>query len=91
MTADFFVPLISVGNVPSLSSDLIAIVATGAETWVMTSPDGRFDANSVQRLTSVQWVMSDDPLRALPLELFVRDYYEPRLLARLKACRAGDS
>jgi hypothetical protein len=29
--------------------------------------------------------MSDDPMRAYPIELFMRDYYEPRLLPRLLA------
>jgi hypothetical protein len=29
--------------------------------------------------------MPDDPLTPLPLEIFMRDYYEPRLLPRILA------
>jgi hypothetical protein len=31
----------------------------------------------------LHWTIPDDPLRTLPPEIFMRDYYEPRLLERL--------
>ena len=31
----------------------------------------------------LHWVMPDDPLTPLPIEIFMRDYYEPRLLSRI--------
>jgi hypothetical protein len=47
--------------------------------------EGRFDTNNPEGIRGLHWVSPDDPLRTLPLEIFMRDYYEPRLLARLLA------
>lgn len=70
-------------------------VATGAEicrfvvradgSWVVVDPEGRFDTDDLDEVRGVHWVAPDDPLKPLPLEIFMRDYYEPRLLARLLA------
>jgi WD40 repeat protein len=54
-------------------------------SWVVVAPDGRFDTNNLENLKGLIWVMPDAPLKALPLEIFMRDYYEPRLLTRLLA------
>lgn len=68
-------------------------VATGAEVcrfitfgdgnWVVVAPDGRFDTSNLDEIKGVHWIAPDDPLKPLPLEIFMRDYYEPRLLSRL--------
>jgi len=56
----------------------------------VVAPDGRFDTSSADLATGFHWIMPDDPLRALSPEIFMRDYFEPRLLSRLVACtRAG--
>jgi WD40 repeat protein len=52
-------------------------------TWLVLSPDGRFDTNNLEEIKGIHWIMPDDPLRPLPLEIFMRDYYEPRLLPRI--------
>jgi WD40 repeat protein len=67
--------------------------ATGAElcrfitfadgNYVVVAPDGRFDTSNLDEIKGVHWIAPDDPLKPLPLEIFMRDYYEPRLLARL--------
>ena len=44
---------------------------------------GRFDTNNVEDLEYLHWVMPDEPLRALPLDIFMREYFTPGLLARL--------
>ncbi len=51
-------------------------------TWVVVTPDGRFDTNNLDNIEGLHWVVGDSPLTPLPLEIFMRDYYEPRLLAR---------
>lgn len=51
--------------------------------WVVVTPEGRFDANDLEEIRGLHWKTPDDPLNPLPLEIFMRDYYEPRLLARL--------
>ena len=56
------------------------------EAWVATTKDGRFDTNDIGSLGGLRWVVADEPLRALPLEMFTRDYFEPGLLPRKKQC-----
>ncbi len=57
-------------------------------TWAVVDAQGRFDTNNLEEIEQLHWVMPDDPLRALPLEIFMRDYYQPRLLPRLLAGEA---
>jgi WD40 repeat protein len=49
-----------------------------------------FDASLSGLTGSLGWVIGDEPFRALPLEIFMRDYFEPRLLPRLMACRGAE-
>jgi WD40 repeat protein/uncharacterized caspase-like protein len=52
-------------------------------SWVVIDPEGRFDASDLDEIQGVHWLAPEDPLKPLPLEIFMRDYYEPRLLARI--------
>jgi WD40 repeat protein len=55
--------------------------------WVVVTPDGRFDTNrNLDQIEGLHWVVSDHPLAPFALELFMRDYYEPKLLPRLLRC-----
>lgn len=54
-------------------------------SWVVIDRQGRFDTNDVEAMRRLHWVMPDEPFRAYPLELFMRDYFEPQLLPRLLA------
>ncbi len=54
-------------------------------SWVVVDPEGRFDASDLEEIQGVHWLAPEDPLKPLPLEIFMRDYYEPRLLARIFA------
>ncbi len=49
------------------------------------TPDGRFDTNNLDETKYLHLVMPDAPLTPVPLEAFIRQYYEPRLLARIMA------
>jgi WD40 repeat protein len=64
-------------------AELCRLIAFAGGDWVVVDPEGRFDTNNLEELRGLHWVAPDDPLKPLPLELFMRDYYEPRLLARL--------
>lgn len=55
----------------------------GASSSVVVGPDGRFDAQDLEGLQGLHWLMPATPFRPVPLEAFMRDYYEPRLLPRL--------
>lgn len=65
--------------------ELARLVSFTDGTWVVATPDGQFDTNNLEEIKGLHWIMPDDPLRALPLEIFMRDYYEPQLLPRLLA------
>ena len=67
------------------AEEICRLVSFRDGTWIVVTPDGRFDTNNLERIEGLHWVMADDPLRALPVEIFMRPYYEPRLLPRLLA------
>lgn len=52
-------------------------------TWNIVTPEGQFDTSDVEEVRGLRWIMPDEPMRPLPLEIFMRDYYEPRLLSRI--------
>lgn len=63
---------------------LAGLVALGDEEWVITTPEGRFDTNkSLDRIEGLHWVVNDEILTPLPLDVFMRQYYEPGLLRRV--------
>jgi uncharacterized caspase-like protein len=49
----------------------------------VVAPDGRYDTSSPGDLPGLSWVLPEDPMKPYPVEVFMRDYYEPRLLPRL--------
>ncbi len=52
-------------------------------SWAFVASDGRFDTDSLEDVQSLYWMVADSPYQPLPLDIFMRDYYEPRLLARI--------
>jgi WD40 repeat protein len=65
------------------AKELAVLVNTGGEGWIVSNSDSMFDSDTLERDIGVHWVFSDDPFRALPLEIFMRDLYQPGLLAGL--------
>jgi WD40 repeat protein len=65
--------------------DLCQLISFRDGTWVVVDREGRFDSNNLDNNRGLHWLMPDDPLTPLPLEIFMRDYYEPRLLPRILA------
>jgi len=60
--------------------------------WVAVTSEGRFDTNmDLGAVKGVHWILSGNPFSPLPVEIFMRDYYEPGLLPRLLACKALES
>jgi hypothetical protein len=64
-------------------NQLAALYALDRNDWAVVDQQGRFDTNDLDGGAPLHWLVSDDPLHALPLEIFMRDYYTPRLLARI--------
>ena len=63
--------------------ELVKIIELADGTWLVVDGYGRFDTNNLEKIQGVHWIMPDDPLTPLPLELFMRDYYEPDLLGKV--------
>jgi WD40 repeat protein/uncharacterized caspase-like protein len=59
--------------------------------WAIATQDGRIDTNKLDGIAPLHWIIGDQPLTPLPLEIFMRDYYEPRLLPRLLACHEAEA
>lgn len=51
--------------------------------WAVVDADGRFDTNDIEGLQRLHWIVPDEPFKALPLEIFMREYFTPGLLSRL--------
>jgi WD40 repeat protein len=51
--------------------------------WAVVDTDGRFDTDNLDQINGLNWVFPDEPFRALAPEIFMRDYYQPKLLPRL--------
>jgi len=48
--------------------------------WTITTPSGRFDAKDLEQIETLHWVRG---MKALPIESFMREYYEPNLWKRI--------
>ncbi len=59
--------------------------------FVALDRDGRFDTDLGPETRLFRWLMSDAPLQSLAPQIFMRDFFEPRLIGRLMACTATRS
>jgi WD domain, G-beta repeat/Caspase domain len=69
----------------STGKELCRLISFRDGSWVVVDPEGRFDANNLEEIQGLHWIFPDEPFRPLPLEVFMREYYEPRLLQRILA------
>jgi WD40 repeat protein len=67
----------------STGDQLAALYGFSQKDWAVVDLQGRFDTNNLDGGAPLHWLVSDDPMHALPLEVFMRDYYTPRLLSRI--------
>jgi WD40 repeat protein len=63
--------------------ELGSLVAPNEDDWMLTTPDGRFDTSRLDEIEEVHWIMPNEPFNPEAVEVFMRYFYEPRLLARL--------
>lgn len=61
------------------------MVARRDGSWSVVTPEGRFDTDNPTQPQGLYWIFSDEPNRPFPVELLMRDFYEPRLLSRILA------
>jgi WD40 repeat protein len=62
---------------------LASLVALDEDDWVVFDSAGHFDTNNLDEIVGLSWVFPDEPFRPLPPEVFMRDYYAPKLLSRV--------
>lgn len=62
---------------------LASLLSFSNGDWAVVAADGRYVSNAPGDLPALSWVMPDEPLKPLPIEIFLREYFEPRLLVRL--------
>ena len=66
------------------SRELKATILTSKDGWVIFTPSGRFDTNlNLRKAKDVTWLWSQGTTKPLPLRVFLRDYYEPRLFRKI--------
>jgi WD40 repeat protein len=63
--------------------ELCQLISFNDGNWAVVTREGFFDTSDLEEIKALHWLMPDDPVHSLPLEIFMRDYYEPRLLQRL--------
>jgi hypothetical protein len=51
--------------------------------WAAVDPDGRFDISDLDGGAPLHWFSSEESMRPLPIEIFMRDYYSPGLLSSI--------
>ncbi len=63
------------------------IVLERSKEFTILTPDGRFDTSkSLDDVTGMHWIVNDEIMKYVPLDVFVRQYYEPQLLKRILRC-----
>ena len=63
-------------------TELCRMVLMRSGNWVVFDTSGRFDTDNIEGTQGLSWIMPDTPFRALPLDIYMRDYFTPGLLSR---------
>jgi len=72
--------------------ELATIFTLDNEKWVIQTPAGRFDTNTdLEDPALMHWSIPGNALTSLPLDVLMRDYFEPKLFERLLACVEDDN
>jgi WD40 repeat protein len=63
---------------------LVSLIALDRDDWAVVDSAGRFETNKDlgNKIEGLHWILPEDSFMPLPLELFMREYYEPNLLQR---------
>lgn len=62
---------------------IASLCSFGKKDWVVVTKDGQYDASNLESISSLVWVLPDEPMKAYPLEIFMKQYFEPGLLGRI--------
>lgn len=65
------------------AGEFCSLISFEGGAWVVADSEGRFDTNDIEQARRLGWVMQDDLMTTLPVEIFMRQFFEPSLLTRL--------
>jgi WD40 repeat protein len=68
-------------------TELCTMVTFENGSWVVVDSEGRFDTVDPGDIEGLYWIMPAAPLRPVPLDTFMQDYFEPGLLASILASK----
>jgi WD40 repeat protein len=63
---------------------LVTAAAFRDGDWVVFDQTGRFDTKFSATSLPLHWIARDEPMRALPVEIFMRSYFTPDLLQKVR-------
>jgi len=62
---------------------LMRLYTFGDGTWLAVDAEGRYDSNQPGNIPGLSWIMADDRFVPLPIEVFMREYFQPQLVRRV--------
>ena len=68
--------------IPS-GKEIATLYSKPNDGWIVTDSEGRFDTSDLEDSQELHWIISSDFSNPVPVESFMKDYYEPRLLSRI--------
>ena len=72
--------------------ELMTLVKFDPDSWVAYTPNGRFDTNiDLEESDALHWNIPGSALASLPLDIFMRDYFEPKMFQRWINCSEIDN
>ncbi len=80
---DGVVSLWRLSREPIEAQQLARLASFEGGSWAVLTPAGLYDASDPADFDLLSWQLPGDNGSALPLSVFYREFYEPRLLARL--------
>jgi len=72
-------------------ASLATLVSYTDGSWAVVDFASRFDTDNLEGAGALHWILDSEQMRALPLEIFMRNYYQPHLLPRLEKCLETDA
>lgn len=78
-----FTPIDQIG---SEQPALFTLYRLPGDRFFVRDAVGRYDTNLGPDSEAVRWQVSDAPFHSFPAQTFMRDYFEPRLVARVTDC-----
>jgi hypothetical protein len=67
------------------------LIALPSGAFTVQTPFGTYDTSGRPDAAQTNWLFPDAPMTSLPIEIFMRDYFEPNLLRRRLDCTLPDS